>query len=84
MDPRFSDKFSGLPTVRNLTELQEVTHRSRRTWVIFAPYSAFKRLQSPDVIEYLDKNSKVVFESYRVKVLLVEGANQPTAIATFR
>ena len=84
VDPRFSDKFSGLPTVRNLTELQEVTHRSRRTWVIFAPYSAFERLQSPDVIEYLDKNSKVVFESYRVKVLLVEGANQPTTVATFR
>jgi hypothetical protein len=81
-EPRFSDKFSGLPTILNLTELQEVTHRGRRTWLIFAPYSAFTKLQSPDVLEYLDKNSKIVFESYRVKVMLVEGAKQPTDVAT--
>jgi hypothetical protein len=82
-EPRFSDKFLGLlPTIRNLTELREVTHRGGRTWVIFAPYSAFTKLQSPDVLEYLDKNAKIVFESYRVKVLLVEGAKQPTTAAT--
>jgi hypothetical protein len=83
VEPRFSDKFLGLlPTIGNLTELQEVTHRGGRTWVIFAPYSAFTKLQSPDVLEYLDKNAKIVFESYRVKVLLVEGAKQPTTAAT--
>src|SRR5207249_1226842 len=43
-EPRFVDKFGGLPTIRNLTELREVTHRGRRTWLIFAPYSSFERL----------------------------------------
>ena len=81
-EPRFSDKFSGLPTIRNLTELQEVTHRGGRIWLINVPSSASMRLQSPDVVEYLDKNSKVVFESYRARVLLVQGAKQPTAVAT--
>jgi hypothetical protein len=81
-EPRLSDKFRGLPALRNLTELQEVTHRGGRIWLIDAPSSSSTRLQSPDVAEYLDKNSKVVFESYRAKVLLIQGAKQPTAVAT--
>jgi len=76
-EPRFVDKFGGLPAIRNLKELLEMTHRGRRTWLIFAPYSSFERLSSPDVIEYLDRNSKVLYESYRVKVLLVQGAPEP-------
>ncbi len=83
VEPRMADKFSGLPTIRSLTELLEVTHRGGRIWLIDAPYSTSTKLQSPDVAEYLDKNSKVVFESYRAKVLLVQGAKQPTALATF-
>ena len=79
--PRFVDKFSGLPAIRNLTELLEVTHRARRTWVIFAPYSSFYKLSAPNVNEYLDNNAKSEFESYRVKVLLVQGARQQTSVA---
>ena len=81
-EPVFVDKFAGLPALRNLTELQEVTHRGRRTWVIFAPYSTFEKLNSPDVLDYFDKNSKTVFETYRAKVLLVEGASHPATVAT--
>ncbi len=72
-EPRFVDKFAGLPVVRNLAELREVVNRGRRTWIIFAPYASFERLTNPNVLEYLDQNAKVVYESYRVKVLLVEG-----------
>jgi len=81
VEPRFVDKFSGLPAIRNLTELLEVTHRARRTWVIFAPYSSFHKLSAPNVNEYLDNNAKSEFESYRVKVLLVQGARQQTSVA---
>jgi len=79
--PRFVDKFAGLPVVRNLTELREVVYRSRRTWIIFAPYSSFEKLSNPNVLDYLDKNAKVEFETYRAKVLLVERANQPKNVA---
>jgi len=79
--PRFVDKFGSLPAVRNLTELMEVTHRARRTWVIFAPYSSFEKLNARDVLDYLDANAKVEFETYRAKVLLVQGAGQPTSVA---
>jgi hypothetical protein len=80
-EPRFVDKFRGYPAIRSLTELQEVTHRGRRTWIIFAPYSSFEKMSSPDELEYLDQNAKVVFESYRAKLLLIRGVNQPPVVA---
>jgi hypothetical protein len=81
VEPRFVDKFGGLPAIRNLTELLEVTHRARRTWVVFAPYSSFHKLNAANVLDYLDTNAKIEFESYRAKVLLVQGARQPTSVA---
>jgi dolichyl-phosphate-mannose-protein mannosyltransferase len=80
-EPRLADKFRGLPAIRNLTELQEVTHRGGRVWLIDAPAGTSRRLQSADVAEYLDQNSKVVFESYRARVMLIQGAKQPTGVA---
>jgi dolichyl-phosphate-mannose-protein mannosyltransferase len=76
-EPRFIDKFRGYPTIRSLTELLEVTHRARRTWIIFAPLGGYQSKGSPEVREYLEKHAKVVFESYRAKVVLVEGASEP-------
>jgi Dolichyl-phosphate-mannose-protein mannosyltransferase len=80
-EPRMVDKFSGLPAVRNLTELREVISPARRTWVVFAPYASFERLSSPGVVDYLNEAGKVEFESYRVKVMLVQSAGQPKGIA---
>ena len=47
-EPRFVDKFAGLPVVRNLTELKEAVNRGKRTWLIFAPYASFEKLSSPE------------------------------------
>jgi Dolichyl-phosphate-mannose-protein mannosyltransferase len=80
-EPVFIEKFRGYPTLRSLTELQEVTHRGRRTWIVFVPSGALTKLSTPEILEYLDKNAKVVFESYRAKVFLIEGANQPSKVA---
>jgi len=80
-EPGFVDKFVGLPVIRNLTELLEVTHRARRTWLIFAPYASFEKLNDPAVLDYVNKNAKVLFESYRAKVLLIEGANKTPTVA---
>ena len=79
-EPRFVDKFGGVPIVRNLTELREVVSSARRTWVIFAPYGNFEQLSDPAVLDYLNQTSKVEFETYRAKVLLVERADQPKGI----
>jgi hypothetical protein len=80
-EPRLVDKFTGLPVVRNLTELREVVSRSHRTWIIFAPYSSFEKMNNYNVLDYLDQNAKVQFESYRAKVMLVERATQAKTIA---
>ena len=40
-EPRFADKFGGLPVIRNLAELKEVVDRSGRAWIVFAPYRLF-------------------------------------------
>ena len=79
-EPRFVDKFGGLPVIRNLTELKDVVHRSGRAWVVFAPYASFEKLNSPAVVDYIHANSKAEFESYRAKVFLIQGA--PPEVAT--
>lgn len=81
-EPVLVDKFVGYPAIRNLAELREVVHHARRTWIIFAPYSSFTKYSSPDVIEYLDKSANVVFESYRAKVLLIEGPPLSQTVAS--
>lgn len=80
-EPRFIDKFAGLPVVRNITELREVISPAHRTWVVFAPYANFEKLESPSVLDYLHQTGKVEFESYRAKVMLVERAKEPETVA---
>jgi hypothetical protein len=80
-EPRFIDKFAGLPVVRNITELREVLTPAHRTWVVFAPYANFEKLESPAVLDYLHQAGKVEYESYRTKVMLVERANPQKSVA---
>ena len=79
-EPRFMDKFRGYPTIRSLKELREVTSRGRRTWLVFV-YGGFENLNSPEARVYLNQHAKVVFESYRTKVLLIGGESEPTNLA---
>lgn len=81
-EPVLVDKFAGYPAIRNLAELREVVHHARRTWIIFAPYSSFTKYSSSDVLEYLDKSAKVVFETYRAKVLLIQGPPSQIDVAS--
>jgi hypothetical protein len=75
-EPRFRDKFRAYPTIRSLKELREVTSRGRRTWLVNVSYGG-----SPEVSVYLNEYAKVVFESYRAKVLLIGGESQPVNLA---
>jgi Dolichyl-phosphate-mannose-protein mannosyltransferase len=81
-EPRFSDKFSSLPVIRNIFELKEVVNRSGRTWVVFAPYASFEMLNSPAALDYIHDHGRAEFESYRAKVFLLQGAqSQQPAVA---
>jgi hypothetical protein len=76
-EPRFMDKFRGYPAIRSLKELREVTSRGRRTWLIFVPSGGIPKLNSPEARVYLNEHAKVVFDSYRAKVLLIGGDTEP-------
>ena len=80
-EPRFVDKFSGLPVIRNISELKEVVNRSGRTWVVFAPYASSEALNSPAALDYIHEHGRAEFESYRTKVFLIQGAQPGTAVA---
>ncbi len=80
-EPVFIDKFRGYPTIRDLKELLEATHRSRRTWLVLVPIGGLKKRDTPEVLTYLDQNAKSVFESYRAKVFLIQGANSASNVA---
>ena len=56
-----------------------MTSRGRRTWLVSVPYSP--QSNSPEVDLYLNEYGKVVFESYRAKVLLIGGESQPVGLA---
>jgi len=79
--PRFMDKFAGLPVIRNATEFRDVVNRHGRAWVMFIPYASFERLNSPAVLDYLHEYSKTEFESYRAKVFLIQAAQPGTTVA---
>jgi hypothetical protein len=80
-EPGFSDKFAALPVVRDITELKSAVHRSGRAWIVFAPYASFEKLNSPAALDYIHANAKTQFESYRVKVFLIQGAQPGAAVA---
>lgn len=71
---RYVDKFAGYPSLGSLGDLEDVVNRSGRTWVVFALYGGARRINSPEVLEYLDRYSRIMFESYDARVLLLEGA----------
>jgi Dolichyl-phosphate-mannose-protein mannosyltransferase len=80
-EPAFRDKFRGYPAIRDLKELLEATHRSRRTWLVRVPGGGLKGSGPPEVFDYLDQNAKSVFESYRAKVYLIQGADSASNVA---
>ena len=79
-EPRFMDKFRGYPAIRTLKELREVTSRGRRTWLVFT-YGGLRHLNSPEAQVYLNQHAKVVFESYRTKVLVIGGESEAKNLA---
>ena len=80
-EPRFIDKFAGLPIIRDIREFKDAIHRGGRAWIIFAPYASFEKLNDPEVVDYVHEHAKTQFESYRAKVFLFESA-QPVTTAS--
>jgi hypothetical protein len=67
--PSFIDKYRGYPTIRGIEELQDVRSRYKRLWVVRGGGGH----TNPAVEQYFALNAKEVFESYGVKVDLIDG-----------
>jgi hypothetical protein len=70
--PGFFDKFRGLPTIRSLEEIEDLRSRYRRLWLVQVPVDD---PLDPLTTAYLRRNGRVVYQSYKSRVLLVEGTN---------
>jgi hypothetical protein len=69
---RYLDKYNGSAVVRNLSELTDVLHRHRRVWIVAAPYGAFLATNDAPIRDYIQQNTRVVYESYKTRVFLWE------------
>lgn len=70
--PGYLDKFIGSSVIRSITELKDVLNRNRRVWIVAAPYVAFLYDNDKSTIEYINRNAKVVHESYKTRIYLWE------------
>jgi len=68
--PRYMERFAGYPVIRSPEELRESLHRAERAWILVAPVSGFVTHNDPEVVRFLDREARVVHESYRTQVYL--------------
>ncbi len=73
--PVFFDKFRGLPTIRSLEEIEDLRSRYRRLWLVQVPVDD---PLDPLTAAYLRAKGRVVYQSYKSRVVLVEGTNAST------
>jgi hypothetical protein len=71
--PQFADKFVGYPLIRSLDEIEVLRNHHPRVWIVLMIF-LHSNQQSPRVNDYMEKNERVVFESYNTRVSLMEGA----------
>jgi len=74
--PLFFDKFRGLPTVRSLEEVEDLRSRYRRLWMVQVPVDD---PLDPLTTAYLRAKGRVVYQSYKARVIVVEGSKTSVA-----
>lgn len=73
--PSYSDQYRGYPTARGIEDVEELRGRYARMWYVQAPLVN----EHPAVESYLERYGKVVFESYGIRVILLEGPQNSTS-----
>jgi len=68
--PGLIEKFVGLPIIKNVDELKEITGRYNRVWYLSAPDGVFENENDAATTAFMKEHFKVVFETYNAKVYL--------------
>ncbi|HWP45758.1 MAG TPA: glycosyltransferase family 39 protein [Candidatus Limnocylindrales bacterium] len=66
------DKSIGVPSLIGLRDLKDAVNQHQRVWIAAVPNSMFNKLNTPEVLNYINTNFKVVYESYNAKIYLWE------------
>lgn len=74
-DPTYGDKFMGRPLIRSLDEFRNAVTHFPRVWVV-TPTKSETTVLTPDVSTFLNEHGRVVFETYRLQVCLIEGTQR--------
>jgi hypothetical protein len=69
---RYLERMTGIAVIRGDDDFRSVINMHRRIWIIAAPSGVFSFLSGPEVMEYVSKYGKVVYESYEAKIYLLE------------
>jgi hypothetical protein len=72
LSQRYLERIVGNPVIRTFDELQSIMSNYRRVWLITVPYSIFLRLSGPEIVKYVQKEGKVVYESYNARIYLLK------------
>jgi hypothetical protein len=68
--PGLIEKFVGLPIIKNVDELKEITGKSDHVWYLSAPDGVFENENDAATASFIRERFKVVYESYNAKVYL--------------
>lgn len=66
----YIDKYSGSTVIRNIDELRDVLNRHPRVWIMAMPYEIFQNSNDQPIIDYIRKNTKISFETFKGKIFL--------------
>ena len=69
---RYLERMMGIALIRGVDDFRSVINMHRRVWIVAAPYGVFSSLSGPEVIEYVSKYGRIVYESYDAKIYLLE------------
>jgi hypothetical protein len=72
LSTRYLERIVGAPVIRTFDELKDITSNYRKVWLVTVPYSIFLRLSGQDIAKYIQKEGKVVYESYNARIYLLK------------
>lgn len=58
--------------IRNLDELKDVLNKHNRVWINATPYHVYSLYNNNELVDFVDNNFKVVYESYGARLYLWE------------
>jgi hypothetical protein len=70
--PMYLERVAGKQTLTDIHALRETISSYRRTWFVSVPHSVLQLLVGPEIKDFIDKQGRVVYESYNARIYLLQ------------